>query len=311
MPVWLVTGGSGFLGRHVLAALSGTRGIEVAALGRKRPPAPGLTAFVEADLERPESVAAAIRATRPTVVIHTAGRTPPCEPDELYRANTLGTLHVLDALKAERQACRVVLAGSAAELGPVEPSFLPVIEDHPCHPVDAYGLSKWLATCAGLAASDLHLEVVIARVFNPIGPGQPPSQALGRFAALLADRSTTVLNVGNLDTRRDFVDARDVARALIVLAERGRSGRVYHVGTGHSRRVGEALDSLIRQCGRAVEVRAKRDLPAGPTDSRADIRRIVAETGWRPRVAWEQSLEDLWVEAAARASGAVPLPLTA
>src|SRR5579859_4939947 len=119
MPVWLVTGGSGFLGRHVLAEMSSKPGIELVALGRKRPDVRRLTAFVAADLERPESVAAAIRATRPAVLIHTAGRTPPCEADALYRANTLGTLHLLDALKAERPGCRVVLAGSAAELGPV------------------------------------------------------------------------------------------------------------------------------------------------------------------------------------------------
>ena len=309
MAVWLVTGATGFLGRHVVAALAGRRGMKLAVLGRKCPS--GTRArFVQADLERPETVAAAIRTAQPSLVIHLAGRTPPATPDVLYRSNTLGTLHLLEALKAERPGCRVVLAGSAAELGPVEVKDLPVAEHHPCRPVEAYGLSKCLATCAGLAFSG-PLDVMIGRIFNPIGPGLPPNQALGRFAALLVDRATTAITVGNLDARRDFVDARDVALALIALAERGRSSQVYHIGTGHSRRVGDALDSLLARCGRAVAVRNDPAMPRGPIDSRANIERIVSEVGWRPEISWEQSLDDLWVEASTHSPTAVPLPLTA
>jgi GDP-4-dehydro-6-deoxy-D-mannose reductase len=151
------------------------------------------------------------------------------------------------------------------------------------------------------------MEVVAARIFNPIGPGLPASQAFGRFAALLAgpqpEAGPLRLEVGDLDTRRDFVDVRDVARAFIALAERGHAGRVYHVGTGRSERVGDGLDHLIRLGGRAVAVsvaassRADPAVGRGPTDSRADIGRIVAETGWRPEIGWVQSLEDLWAEA--------------
>jgi GDP-4-dehydro-6-deoxy-D-mannose reductase len=308
MPVWLVTGGSGFLGRHVLAALGAGagEGVDVRALGRRCPASWPARGFVAADLERPETVARAVLAVRPDVVIHAAGRTPPAEADLLYRANTLATLHLLDALRSAGRGVRVVLTGSAAELGPVEVEALPVAEDYPARPADAYGLSKWLATCAGLA-SRAPLEVIAARVFNPIGPGQPSSRAFGRFAARLADRTPGPIVVGDLDARRDFVDVRDVARALIALAERGRPGRVYNVGTGRSHRVGDGLDHLIRRSGRAVEVRIDpgRSAP-GPGDSRADIGRIVADTGWRPEVPWEQSLDDLWDEAIGRAR----LPLT-
>jgi GDP-4-dehydro-6-deoxy-D-mannose reductase len=198
----------------------------------------------------------------PDVVIHAAGKTPPGEPDEFYRRNTLATLHLLDALRTTSRRVRVVLAGSAAELGPVPVELLPVGEDHPCRPAGAYGLSKWLATCAGLAAKP-PLEVVVARVFNPIGPGIPPSQAFGRFATTLAGGSSEVLTVGNLEARRDFVDVRDVADALIALARTGRPGGVYHVGTGRSRRVGDGLDYLLRRCGRVVRVFAEPSRPGG------------------------------------------------
>ena len=310
MPVWLITGATGFLGRHVLAALGEwrTSGVEVVTLGRRCPPRGTFQTFLKADLDDPASVHRAIGVAAPAVVLHLAGQTPPASPEQFYRVNTLATVHLLDALRARGGAARVVLAGSAAELGPVELADLPVGEDHPCRPSESYGLSKLLATAAGLAARP-PLEVIAARIFNPIGPGQPPSQAFGRFAARLAEGDPMPLSVGDLDIRRDFIDARDVARALIALAESGRAGSVYHVGTGRSRCVREGLDHLIRLSGRAVEVKAdpRASRNAGPRDSCADIRRIAADTAWRPRVAWEQSLADLWDEARSRSR----LPLTA
>jgi GDP-4-dehydro-6-deoxy-D-mannose reductase len=154
------------------------------------------------------------------------------------------------------------------------------------------------------------LEVVGARIFNLIGPGLPTSQAFGAFAAGLCarDPDPLTLSVGDLDSRRDFVDVRDVARALTALATLGQPGLVYHVGTGCSHRVGDGLDRLIHLSGRAVNVVVRPDQVGmrGPIDSRADIRRIVEHTGWRPEISWEQSLEDLWSEASAR----LRLPLT-
>jgi GDP-4-dehydro-6-deoxy-D-mannose reductase len=300
MPVWLVTGGGGFLGRHLLKELE-TTGIEVACLGRHRS-SDWNGSFVSADLNEPVGLERALASTAPDVVFHLAGRTPPADPEAFYRDNTMATVHLLDGLRVLDRPVRVVLAGSAAELGPVAVEDLPVAEDYPCRPADSYGLSKWLATAAGLAARP-PLEVMAARIFNPIGPGLPISQALGRFAARLAEPGPDPLRltVGDLEARRDFIDARDVAQALLAVARRGRGGRVYHVGSGVSHRVGDGLEHLIRLSGRDVRVGVDPELAGGrgPSDSRADIGRIEAETGWRPRVAWRRSLEDLWDEARA------------
>jgi nucleoside-diphosphate-sugar epimerase len=310
MASWLVTGGTGFLGRHLLRALTAGAdgGDEVVALGRRCPAGWDLRRFVAADLEQPDVVARAIAAVSPDVVIHAAGRTPPATPAEFERANLRATLHLLDALARAGRPVRVVLVGSAAELGPVDEIDLPVGEDHPCRPADAYAWSKCLATVAGLLVRP-PLDVVVTRVFNVIGPGLPATQALGQFASRLLDPAPGPLLVGDLDARRDFVDVRDVARALVALAWSGRAGRVYHVGTGLSHRVGDGLERLIRRSCRSIEVRIDpaRALARGPGDSRADIRRIVADTAWRPAIGWEQSLDDLWDEAAARARAALAL----
>jgi GDP-4-dehydro-6-deoxy-D-mannose reductase len=307
MAHWLVTGTSGFLGRQVWRTLAATAGVEAVALGRRFPCGWGPREFVVADLERPESVARALRAVQPEVVIHAAGRTPPGTADEFDRGNARATLRLLAALREQKRPVRVVLVGSAAELGPVDVADLPVNEEHPCRPANAYARSKCAATSCGLLAPP-PLEVVVARVFNPVGPGLPSKQALGGFTARLLDPSPGPLLVGDLDVRRDFVDVRDVARALVMLAQHGRAGRLYHVGTGQSHRLRDGLDRLILRSGRSIESRVDPDRAAnpGPRDSRADIRRIVTETGWQPSIGWEQSLDDMWDAAAGRSR----LPLT-
>lgn len=308
-PVSLVTGATGFLGRPLLDALVGSDGSggRIVTVGRRRPPDWSAESFIQADLTDSQSVRAAIDQADPSVVFHLAGKTPPADPGALYESNSVATALLLDALRERGRPARVILAGSAAELGPVAVEALPVDESYPCRPESPYGLSKWLASCAGLAARP-PLEVMVARIFNPIGPGTPESQSLGRFAARLSDPSAGDLSVGCLDTRRDFVDVRDVARALIALARQGQAGLIYHVGTGVSQRVGDGLERLHRLSGERVRVTVDPDRAAntGPSDSRADIRRIVEHTGWRPKISWEESLEDLWNEVRTRPR----LPLT-
>lgn len=307
MPVFLVTGASGFVGRHLIDVLRAScqSDVEIVLLGRRRPPDWPIEAFLEADLTEPTRLNEVLRTRPVDLVFHLAGKTPPAAPGEMYRANTLSTAILLDGLRNLGRPVRVVLAGSAAELGPVPTSDLPVAEGYPCRPSGEYALSKYLATVAGLAACP-PLEVVIGRVFNPIGPGIPSSQAFGRFAAQLLGQTPLRMEVGRLDARRDFIDVRDVARALIALGMHGRPGLVYHVGTGHSHAVGEGLDRLITLRERPVEVFGDSEAAgrAGPDDSRADIARIVEHTGWRPAISWEQSLADLWEDARRR------LPLT-
>ena len=276
MAVWLVTGASGFVGRHVLKALldgatPATGDGQVVVLGRRCPPGWPDGAFAQVDLNDAAATRLAVARIAPDVVIHTAGRTPPAADEELYRMNFWATNHLMSALGSLRKKVRVVLSGSAAELGPVDEAHLPVNESHPCDPWTAYGRSKYLATKSALSERP-PLEVMVARVFNPIGPEAPPTQALGQFALGLAEpnHDPLELTVGDLDSRRDFIDVRDVARAMVALANCGRPGLVYHVGTGKSHRVGDALYRLIKLSNRTIRLRFDPALVdrRGPADSR-------------------------------------------
>ena len=314
MAVWLVTGVTGFLGRHVREAL-GRGAPDVYALGRRRPPDCPEHRFIAADLNDVAGLERAVRRIKPDFVIHTAGRIPPAPAEDLYRANFWCTTHLLGALRRLGKPMRIVLAGSAAELGPVPAADLPVSEEYDGYPFDAYGRSKRLATFTGLGERP-PLEVIVARIFTPIGPYLPTTQALGRFAERLAELGAdpVVLDVGDLDTRRDFIDVRDVAQAMLAMAIKGRAGRVYHIATGRSRRVSEGLEFLIGLSGRLVQTRVDPTLLdwRGPSDSIAKIDRIGAETGWEPRITWEQSLTDLWHAVRdAQASRSCPAPVPA
>src|SRR5207248_1387059 len=154
MRTWLVTGGSGFLGRHLLGALGeGTpEGVRVLAMGRRPPVGGPAGGFVRADLEDRQGLARLVGSMRPEVVFHLAGQTPPSDPARLYRVNVGGTVGLLGALRDAGRPVRVVLAGSAAELGPVPVEDLPVGEGQRCRPMDPYALSKWFATYAGRTA---------------------------------------------------------------------------------------------------------------------------------------------------------------
>jgi GDP-4-dehydro-6-deoxy-D-mannose reductase len=305
MATWLITGATGFLGRHVLDVLNfelmrhEPNGDVIFVLGRRRPAGWPDENFIRADLDDPVALRDAIGKVIPDHVIHTAGRTPPASDDALYQGNFWATIRLLNALRGLNRRVRVTLVGSAAELGDVPPFALPVAEGYPCAPLDAYGRSKQLATIAGLAERP-PLELVVARVFNPIGPGLPPTQALGEFASQLISNVADPLTllVGNPEVHRDFIDVRDVARALVAVSFRGHSGLLYHVGSGQSRSVGEGLELLIRLSGRSVKICTdpRRHVRRSPADSRADIGRIVDHTGWRPTIPFEQSLADLWMD---------------
>ncbi len=310
MTTWLVTGATGFLGRHVMTQIMRTTGSsrsEIHSIARRpRSLIVGGSGVIwhTADLTDHDRLCDLVAEIRPDRVVHLAGITSTGRSEELYRQNTLATILLCDALKRIGTPCRMVLAGSAAELGPVPSRLLPVSEEYPARPTTAYGISKHLASTAALIAGS-PLEVLVARIFNPIGPGMPERLALGRFASRLAEPGTEPIRlvVGNINARRDFVDVRDVADALVGLATDAPAGRIYHVGTGRSRRIGEALDYLIAQSRRPVEVvqdPAKLDR-GGPLDSCGDPSRIREAIDWAPQFSWTQSLDDLWHERLGRA----------
>lgn len=300
----LVTGCSGFIGPWAIAELR--RQFPQALLfgaGRRQISAgagpSGPDYHVQLDLTRPRQIDAVVAKVRPDAAVHLAG--PKLASfDELLAVNVKGCEHLLSALSRTVPEARIVVIGSSAELGRVAGLDLPLDEETPCQPVDLYGVTKLAqAAVAGLRA--LHgQDVVRLRLFNVFGPLVPASCLPGRCVQLLRAAASAAgaveLEFGPLETRRDYVDVRDVARAIALALRRGPAGALYHIGSGMSRSGNELVNAIIAESG-LQDVSCKEATPGGPPLvpwQTADTRRAREILGWQPTVGWLQSIRDMW-----------------
>lgn len=265
MQLALVTGSGGFVGRHLCAHLR-ARGESVVALARRASRAsPAGVRRVECDLDVP-SLSALFARERPSVIYHAAGTTDMTDLTALYEANVCYAARLLQAAEASAPDATVLLVGSAAEYGPPQRPNGVVNEQDPCHPVSAYGISKLSQTHHGLAAAARGMKVVIARLFNPIGPFAPPTSALAAFARQLgaAPARGGVLTTGPLHAIRDFTHIGETARALVDLSGCRRAhGLAVNVCSGHGRSLSEMVERLLALS--PVAVRHEVDLRRGGT----------------------------------------------
>jgi nucleoside-diphosphate-sugar epimerase len=250
----LVTGASGFVGRHLVAQLEQegwnvVRAVRTAQSGRSSDIVEmGSGAWTTAGF------AAAIADVKPDVVFHMAGLTSAESAADFYTANVMLAAQLLDAVSASESRPAVVLAGSAAEYGYLPGESLPVTEETPCNPVTHNGISKYAQTMLGLAHARAGLHVLIARIFNPVGVGMPGGLALASFAAQIR-RGGDAIAVGNLDVARDFIDVREAVRLITALASKPQNyGQIVNIcsGTAFSLRI--LVEDLIRASGRQVRL---------------------------------------------------------
>lgn len=257
------------------------------------------------DLTNEAAVRKLLDQAEPEGIVHLAAQASVARsfeaPIETILTNTLPILHILDRLRSRPESCRLVVVGSADEYGPVASADeLPLRENGPVRPNNPYALAKSIQNqyCGGFA-SLYGLDVVMTRSFNHTGAGQRDTFVLPSFARQIAEiklgRRDPVIHVGNLDVKRDFLDVRDVCDAYLALLENGARGETYNVCSGNSYRLRDLLDRLRDLAG--VEVRIEVDpdrlRPADTPELRGDPAKIAAHTGWKPRIAIDDTLRSL------------------
>ncbi len=247
----LVTGAGGFTGRH-LCALLRAQGHEVFGLTEWGTDAPGAAAV---DLLDAEGMAAAVRAAAPDRVVHLAAIAFPGHRDAaaVYRVNVIGTLTLLEALAREGHGRGGVLLPSTGTVyGSVESDALD--ERAPVAPATHYAVSKLaMEHMARLYAATL--PVVVVRPFNYTGPGQREPYLVPKIVRHFAERAD-VVELGNVDVVRDFLDVRTVVDAYArLLAAPAAAGQTFNLCSGRGVAIRDIVATLEAVTGHRLAIR--------------------------------------------------------
>ncbi len=268
------------------------------------------------DLGDPDGVAGVLRSFRPDVIVHGASALRDDPWPALFRSNVQSVITIAEAIRSSSvPAPRVVLVSSGSVYGAKDPDRLPLDETDPCVPLDLYAASKATAEDVARIVSLQHdVPLVRARVFNLLGPGlqdrHVAASLAGQIAAMRLGLSAGPLQVGRLDTTRDFVDVRDASEALLLIAERAQpgAGSVFNVASGRETSIQTVLDHLLRLGDTPPDrVDRRREVAPRPGEiirSYADIRRATG-LGFAPVFDLEDSLAGMlrYYEASVSAAG--------
>lgn len=299
-----ITGATGFAGAQLVKGLQ-DEGAQISALVHgptSRYELPSEVISIEGNLLDEDVVSTAVTQAEPDLIFHLAGQAYPAKsweiPGQTIAVNTVGTANLLQAAVAYGRA-RVVVVTSADMYGLIQDEDLPITEETAVYPRHPYGISKWAAAqLVPLYWQRFGLEVIEARPFNHIGPGQGLGFVVPDFALQIAKIKKGVqqnsIKVGNLEAKRDFTDVRDVVRAYRLLAEKGKAGEAYLICSGRAVTIQSLLDILVELA--AVDVNIEKDearmRPSDIPCLYASFEKIRHDTGWQPEVTLRQSLAD-------------------
>ncbi len=294
MPKILLFGAAGFLGRHVQTELE-QQGVEAVGFGYSDT---GLHQVL--DLTDLRALQAALEQHQPSAIINCAGRTLGTR-FELVRDNILVVTNLLEAISQKAPNARLVHIGSAAEYG-MPQNLNALTEDAPTRPDGQYGITKLAASALVIQASLTNqVDGLVLRLSNPLGAGMPEGTLPGRAASLIKtalESGQSSITLGPLEAFRDFIDARDVAKAAVLAATASKPDqKLFNLGSGNATQARVLIQTLAKIAGFHGEI-LERDLgsarSAGVSWQQADISRIKHWLTWQPQFNIEDSLRQLW-----------------
>lgn len=268
----LVTGGSGFIGMHLVNRLL-EDGHDVNILDT-RPPQNKKAAYVNGDIRSEDDVRKAMTGCSTCFHLAAIAQARNEDKDLLYKINFLGSKNIFDAAKSKN--CRIIFASSAAVYGNAP---VPLKETAQCTPISYYGTTKLKAEQL-LKGSD----AFIARFFNVYGPGNMAS-AVNVFCRKMMNYEAIEL-IGSGRQTRDFIYVNDVVDAMILGMK--KSG-TYNVGTGKETSVLQLIETIERITRYKPNIKRMPPSSADPDRSVADITKI-SKPGWKPKVDLKQGI---------------------
>ncbi|HEY3215251.1 MAG TPA: GDP-mannose 4,6-dehydratase [Candidatus Eisenbacteria bacterium] len=306
----LVTGVTGFAGSHLVDYLLVRKDCEIFGIQRWRSRTENIEHFadqitiLECDLRDASSTRDTLDQVRPDWIFHLAAQsfvpTSWSAPTESLTTNILGQVNIFEAVRRLGLKCRIQLACSSEEYGMVYPDELPIQETNPLRPLSPYAVSKVTQDLLGYQYwMSWRVDCVRTRGFNHEGPRRGPVFVASDFAKQIADiekgSKPPVLRVGNLESKRDFTDVRDMVRAYWLALEKCEPGEAYNICTGAAWSIRKVLDHLLSLTTAKVEVKQDpaRLRPSDVPVLLGDNSKFVRATGWQPTIPFEQTLGDM------------------
>lgn len=287
----LVIGAAGFVGPYLCKNLL-DNGFDVLATKLENENSKGEFKFVNLNILKKEEIDALLKEFTPDVIFHLAAQSSVKlsweRPQLTFSINVIGAINLLESVKEFAKNAKVVLIGSGEEYGQIDQSKLPVKEDTKIEANNFYAVSKATQNRIGrIYAKAYGLNVVSVRAFNHIGVGQLDTFVIPSFCKQVVEIEKTnkpgVIKVGNLSSKRDFTDVRDIVNAYRLLALKGKSGETYNVGSGHSYKIEDLLNIILSLTNASVkvEIDPARFRPVDTPEVRADISKLVKDTGYK------------------------------
>lgn len=269
----LVTGATGFIGRHLIPALRAAGWI------------------VRTHSQRDGHIASCpLEFDGIHHVVHLAAKTFVPEswktPAVFYETNVLGTVNVLEFCRRTRASLTFL---SSYVYG--HPRSLPIAEDHPLHAFNPYGHSKILAEkIVRYYAATFEVAAAIVRPFNVFGGGQSEEFLIPKVVRQVLDPTVEVVTVHDLRPRRDYLHVDDLVALLMATMATGAEG-TFNAGSGRSASVGEIIAAVERVAGIDKPIHCTGQVrPDEVLDVIADVSRAERELRWRPKVSLEEGL---------------------
>ena len=304
----LITGIAGFVGSH-LAELLLKKGDEVFGICLACESLENIREIkkdlhlTNCDITDFDQLSKVIRRINPDEIYHLAALSSVgksfAHPKDTIEANVSGTLYLLEILRNRRKEVRILIVGSSDMYGVVKPKDIPITEEKSLLPVSPYGTSK--AMCDLLAYQyfkSYGVQTIRVRAFNHTGPRQGMGFVVPDFASQIAKIEAGILppvmKVGNLSSKRDISDVRDIVKGYQLLMKKGKAGEAYNICSGKAYSIKNVLKVLISLSKKKIRVGVdeKKNRPAEIPVLVGDNSKIKRTTGWKPEISIEKTLED-------------------
>jgi GDP-4-dehydro-6-deoxy-D-mannose reductase len=256
----------------------------------------------DADITNKDLLYKKLSEIKPDIIYHLAAASHVgvswSDPIEVVKVNALGTYQLINLAVEVNPLVKIIVVSSGEVYGKVEPSRLPIKETEPINPYTPYGASK---AAAEIFATQLYnskkANVIIVRPFNHVGPGQSDRfvvSALAKRLVVARKNGFKEITVGNIDSKRDYLDVRDAVSAYRLIGGLDAYGEVFNLCSGRSYSVREIIEMMQKEYDYTVELRPDPELIRNVDipELRGSYEKLESFTKWQPTISIERTIKD-------------------